>query len=102
VAKTWLSPRLKGLHICHYNDNTLDARARREKQTHTHGNASQNPFAGRLDSKAGLVELVDRHLRIAQRAYQYYEEQGREDGHALDHWLKAEREVRSTAPQKTI
>lgn len=73
----------------------------KSKQPHTQGNASQNPVAGRPDSEAGSVELVDRHLRIAQQAYQYYEEEGRENGHALDHWLKAEREVRSTAPQKT-
>ena len=33
--------------------------------------------------------------RIAQRAYQRYEERGREDGRDLEDWLEAEREVRS-------
>jgi hypothetical protein len=73
----------------------------RAKQPHTRGNASQDPAAGRPDGEVGSVESVNRHLRIAQRAYQYFEEQGRQDGHALDHWLKAEREIRSAAPQKT-
>ncbi|MFY4730329.1 DUF2934 domain-containing protein [Nitrospira sp. BLG_2] len=29
---------------------------------------------------------------IAKRAYELYEQRGREDGHALDDWLQAERE----------
>jgi len=32
--------------------------------------------------------------RIATRAYQLYEEQGRHDGHAVQDWTRAEREVR--------
>jgi len=40
------------------------------------------------------TQTTERLVWIAQRAYQLYEEQGRQDGHALDHWLKAEREVR--------
>lgn len=30
---------------------------------------------------------------IAERAYRFYEERGAEDGHALEDWLRAEREV---------
>jgi hypothetical protein len=30
---------------------------------------------------------------IRQRAYQLYEERGRQDGHALDDWLRAEAEI---------
>ncbi len=30
---------------------------------------------------------------IRTRAYQYYEERGREGGHELDDWLRAEREL---------
>jgi Protein of unknown function (DUF2934) len=41
------------------------------------------------------VERVDRQTWIAQRAYQLYEAQGRRDGHALEHWLQAEREIRA-------
>jgi hypothetical protein len=33
------------------------------------------------------------HEDIAQRAYALYEARGREDGHALDDWLQAEREL---------
>lgn len=34
---------------------------------------------------------------IRARAYQLYEERGREDGHELDHWLQAKQEVLSQA-----
>lgn len=36
----------------------------------------------------------DSHERIANRAYQIYEESGREPGHCTENWLRAEREVR--------
>jgi hypothetical protein len=35
----------------------------------------------------------DFHTRISERAYALYEEHGREDGHALEDWLEAERQV---------
>jgi hypothetical protein len=35
----------------------------------------------------------DFHARISERAYALYEEHGREDGHALENWLEAERQV---------
>lgn len=31
--------------------------------------------------------------QIAERAYQIYEQRGREDGHALEDWLQAELEL---------
>lgn len=31
---------------------------------------------------------------IAERAYEFYVQRGKEPGHELDDWLKAEREVR--------
>jgi len=31
---------------------------------------------------------------VRQRAYEIYEQQGREDGCALDHWLQAEHELK--------
>jgi hypothetical protein len=31
--------------------------------------------------------------QIRLRAYKIYEERGREEGHALDHWLRAEEET---------
>jgi len=33
------------------------------------------------------------HARISERAYALYEQHGREDGHALDDWLEAERQL---------
>ena len=47
------------------------------------------PLPARLDGEPGPV---DRHVWIAQRAYQLYEAQGRRDGLALEHWLQAEGE----------
>ena len=35
----------------------------------------------------------DFHARISERAYALYEEHGREDDRALEHWLAAERQV---------
>ena len=39
----------------------------------------------------------DFHARISKRAYALYEEHGREDGHALEDWLAAERHVLNRA-----
>jgi hypothetical protein len=33
---------------------------------------------------------------VARRAYERYEARGREDGHALDDWLNAERDLSAT------
>ena len=33
------------------------------------------------------------HRDVAQRAYRLYEARGRVDGHALEDWLRAEREL---------
>jgi len=35
--------------------------------------------------------------QIAQRAYELYEARGREDGHDLEDWLRAEREITGRA-----
>jgi hypothetical protein len=35
----------------------------------------------------------DLHIRIAQRAYELHAERGYQEGHALDDWLEAEREI---------
>ena len=40
---------------------------------------------------AGDPQEVEHQIR--QRAYQLYEERGREDGHELDNWLRAEQEI---------
>ena len=35
----------------------------------------------------------ERRALIAKLAYRFYEQRGRQDGHALDDWLKAERQL---------
>ena len=35
------------------------------------------------------------HNAIRERAQQYYEEEGRPEGRDMDHWLKAEGEIRA-------
>lgn len=64
------------------------------KQPLTQGKETDTPAAGRPDGKPRSFKPVDRHTWIAQRAYQLYEEQGRRDGDALEHWFQAEREIR--------
>jgi hypothetical protein len=44
----------------------------------------------RRDDASAQDEL---QTRIAERAYSLYEQRNREDGHALEDWLQAEREI---------
>lgn len=39
----------------------------------------------------------NREQEIRRRAYALYEERGREDGHDIDDWLRAEAELSATA-----
>jgi Protein of unknown function (DUF2934) len=44
---------------------------------------------------------VDQEAEIAALAYHFYEEEGRPEGKAGDHWLRAEQQVRTkTTPAK--
>jgi hypothetical protein len=45
--------------------------------------------------KRKLVEPAEEHA-IRCRAFELYEERGRGDGHALDDWLNAEREIKGS------
>jgi hypothetical protein len=40
--------------------------------------------------------LIPIEQQIQQRAYELYEQRGRTDGHDLDDWLQAEREIKGT------
>ncbi len=42
----------------------------------------------------------DLTARIAQRAYELYEQRGRKDGFADEDWLQAEREILKDKPNK--
>jgi len=42
-------------------------------------------------TKVATAEMLEEQIR--QRAYEIYEERGREDGHDADDWLRAEAEI---------
>jgi len=44
------------------------------------------------DSAQGFNKEAD-HAHIVQRAYELYEQWGRQDGQALEDWVKTEREL---------
>jgi hypothetical protein len=45
------------------------------------------------------MEHEPRHDDVERRAYELYEQRGREDGHDWDDWLEAEREIRGVETQ---
>jgi len=45
-----------------------------------------------------FLELRDIHQLIARRAYQLFSDHGSNDGHDLDDWLRAERQLLHSAP----
>lgn len=59
--------------------------------------ATRDSVESRGNEKTGSHQLdghsQDLRARISERAYALYEEYGRVDGHALEHWLEAERQV---------
>lgn len=60
--------------------------------------APATSYTSPADEKTGQMAQAFRratvdHDHIAQRAYELYEQRGRQDGLALDDWLEAEREL---------
>lgn len=59
--------------------------------------AARTPVESRSNENTITNQLnghcQDVHARISERAYALYEEHGREDGHALEDWLEAERQM---------
>ena len=45
-------------------------------------------------------EAEDLESRIRERAHELYEARGREDGHDLEDWLRAEEELTESAEEK--
>jgi len=43
--------------------------------------------------RGGKAPGLSADARIAVRAYELYEQRGRQDGYALEDWLQAEREI---------
>jgi hypothetical protein len=59
--------------------------------------ATRDPVESRGNEKTGTNQTnghsQDVHARISERAYALYEAHGCADGHALEHWLEAERQM---------
>lgn len=51
--------------------------------------------SGRLMPVDPMGMNAPRDELVRRRAYEIYQQRGREDGHALQHWLEAEGEVSS-------
>ncbi len=49
-------------------------------------------------SAASVSESHDLDEQIRHRAYELYEQRGRELGHELEDWLRAEKEVKRKTP----
>ncbi len=49
---------------------------------------------------AETMTASDQRVQIALRAYALYEQRGRQDGHAEDDWLQAERELLEGSPER--
>ena len=49
-------------------------------------------------TNAAATKPVDITPQIAKRAYELYEQEGRHDGHAVQDWAQAEREIRKAMP----
>lgn len=49
------------------------------------------------EGRGGKAPGLSADARIAVRAYELYEQRGRQDGYALEDWLQAEREIRRGA-----
>jgi len=56
--------------------------------------ARKGPASAASNAKAKDSAL---YKRITQRAYELYEQRGRQAGYELEDWLQAEREIRSAA-----
>ena len=68
---------------------------------------AQEPEGGerhknQLNGRANEHQPDDLRARIVELAYVLYEQRGRRDGHALDDWLEAERQVASTASLSSL
>jgi hypothetical protein len=62
------------------------------------------PAAAPGGEKTGLVEraatrAAAHQRRVTQRAYELYEERGRQEGRTLDDWLNAERQLAGAPSQ---
>lgn len=68
-----------------------------DPRSNTTGRSAATVKASKSDSgenaRPGSDDLLVTHETIAKRAYELYERGQYQDGHALTHWLEAEREI---------
>ena len=59
-----------------------------------------NPAGEKTGPAKQAARRADAHQgRVAQRAYELYEQRGRQEGHSLEDWLNAERQLLGLAIQ---
>ncbi|RBP06249.1 DUF2934 family protein [Roseiarcus fermentans] len=46
------------------------------------------------------LDMAGEDVRIQRRAYQIWEEEGRPQGRSLEHWTRAEQDLRAESEQK--
>ena len=85
--------RLRTESVALHQKRSLPTLSRAERQKGV-------PHAKRLDPKANRKIAAESHPnleeQIRRRAYEIYEERGREDGHDMEDWLRAEAEITGT------
>jgi hypothetical protein len=59
--------------------------------------AAKKESAGNGAPAHGVTEIKFSHDQVAQLAHRYWTERGRQDGHHLEDWYRAEHELRSRA-----
>ena len=55
---------------------------------------NDNPPKKQPTTEISELQEFELEYQIRRRAYELYEERGREDGHELEDWLRAEEEIR--------
>ena len=55
----------------------------------------QNPTMKKIQASGRTAAEENREEEIRRHAYELYEERGREDGHDVEDWLRAEAEITS-------
>jgi hypothetical protein len=77
------------LHLSAYQEDACSRAPARDGRTIESRPANDSP----TPSQSSVESRDPNPDSIAQAAYQRYEARGREDGHDVDDWLAAEREV---------
>jgi hypothetical protein len=59
--------------------------------------ATENGAPGSANGASNVTEIKYSHDQVAQLAHKYWAERGRQHGHHLEDWLRAEHELRAKA-----